>query len=48
MGNSQNRPVRDKIFDLFFKYPVNAKIEKIVFLVPNLKHYSSNLKTQLV
>jgi len=28
MGNSQNRPVRDKIFDLFFKYPVNAKIEK--------------------
>ena len=31
MGNSQNRPVRDKIFDLYFKYPVNGKIEKIFF-----------------
>ena len=31
MGNSQNRPVRDKNFHLFFKYPVNAKIEKLFF-----------------
>ena len=35
-------------FFLIFKYPVNAKIEKILFLVPNLEHYSSNLKTPLV
>ena len=31
MGNSQNRPVRDKKIDLFFKYPGNGKIEKMFF-----------------